>query len=525
VSRRGGALVAVAIPASYSQAVLSVWPENFGAEGDGVVDDTEAIRSAYEAVQSGGNLVLSSPRYLVSGPLALVDGKGVVAILGSTLVRANTWTVGRAFITGSGITGVKVSGIGIDGRGAWSSTPFQNPYSSGESVGFSNDFVGVSLSACPSASVISCSITGVGQAVVASYSDSLKVDRGAFTNLGQCAVTASHCKDLRVSGTTISGIRGQLTSAGDTDPDHSCYADAIFLYSVTGAAIVDNPLIEDVVRIGVVLESDGSTKNTSIVIRHNYIRNLHSSRNGQTNAAVWCEPGHSSGTVIDDNVFDNTGAEIGGDTSTRARGINAYDGCVCTRNVILGFTGHAGITGMNFDAIENTCAGNAYGISHAGGTDRYQSTIDRNQLIGNSLPGLYFLQAHGRVVVSNNLFRDNGQRTSVGYSKLFNSGVTIDRSYSDQTIVWSGANRFESSVSEGDVAGQLCGIYAKAGGTTIFDKSTVSGCVFVFSGHFNTSYPGKMALQPCSFASISVLDVVTVDEILNTNGNANGKIP
>lgn len=80
-------------------------PIDFGAVGDGVVDDTAAIQAAFDAVQQYGGVVFPAGVYRTNGVIDLtendvtIDFQGVTFLVGDTGTNA-TFTVGGSTITG-----------------------------------------------------------------------------------------------------------------------------------------------------------------------------------------------------------------------------------------------------------------------------------------------------------------------------------------------------------------------------------------------------------------------------------------
>mmetsp|Transcript_53203 Transcript_53203/g.149934 ORF Transcript_53203/g.149934 Transcript_53203/m.149934 type:complete len:485 (-) Transcript_53203:73-1527(-) len=126
----------------HGQEPLRVKVTDFGAEGDGVTDNTEFFKAAFDKVaESGGGTVVLPPGVFRSGPLRLVSGLTLLLKSGAVLQaideferyalidplpsygtgREGSATVRReAFLSGDKLTGVKIIGEGnstIDGAG------------------------------------------------------------------------------------------------------------------------------------------------------------------------------------------------------------------------------------------------------------------------------------------------------------------------------------------------------------------------------------------------------------------------
>ena len=69
--------------------VTSVYVENYGAKGDGVTDDTEAIQQAINE-NPNSQILFKGGRYLISKPIQLIDFKGNCINLGGATIFTNT---------------------------------------------------------------------------------------------------------------------------------------------------------------------------------------------------------------------------------------------------------------------------------------------------------------------------------------------------------------------------------------------------------------------------------------------------
>jgi hypothetical protein len=487
---------------------------DFGVIGDGVHDDTAAIINAIQFLSFGTVDFTGLTACLLSNTIPLRSGINLVGD-GVVFTYARSRSDYLVFVAGTDVSGVVIDGIVFDGLGHWSSTPFANPYAPGNSVGFTNAHDAINLANCANVQITNCEVKGVGRGFVVSVGRDIAITDNFLHNLGEAGIRLMFTTSVKVFRNRISGVYGQLTAPGDTTVDHSCFADGVYLYDVTGVEIANNPLIEDIVRIGVVLEGNAAPRNTDVEIHHNAFKNFHSCRGGQSNAGVWCEPALSIDALIHDNLFDNDGAILGW---IAAHGVQA-DNCTLTNNRFINFN-DVGIFGSDFIARNNILENNGFGLACYG-----RSTITGNTCIQNLYCGLFVNTAHGSVVIEDNTFIDNGQQPSPLYLKLFRSGISIDPYYNDQHTTIN-RNIFVSSANEGDFRGQLYAIADVSGGDLPYDKSLITNCSFTFTGTFATLYPASMHVAPCSFARIDGgTEAVVVDEVLNVDGNVNGKIP
>ncbi|HET7572654.1 MAG TPA: glycosyl hydrolase family 28-related protein [Gaiellaceae bacterium] len=94
-------------------------PEQYGAAGDGVTDDSTAIQDAIDAMNTagGGWVWFTASTYLIGSTLTLKDG---VTLVGPRLHRPLTGATGTTILAASGMTGFMIEasnaiGVGISG--------------------------------------------------------------------------------------------------------------------------------------------------------------------------------------------------------------------------------------------------------------------------------------------------------------------------------------------------------------------------------------------------------------------------
>lgn len=98
-------------------------PQDYGAVGNGVADDTAAVQAAITALQvTGGTLFVPAGTYLLSSVLTCT---GTVNVLGvgpgvSVLHQSSTSANGLTFNSAGALTGVSVAGISLTGPGSGS---------------------------------------------------------------------------------------------------------------------------------------------------------------------------------------------------------------------------------------------------------------------------------------------------------------------------------------------------------------------------------------------------------------------
>lgn len=98
-----------------------VTPQDYGATGNGVTDDTTAVQAAITALQTGGGtLFVPAGTYLLSSALTCT---GTVNILGagpgvSILHQSSTSANGITYNSAAALTGVSIAGLSLTGPGS-----------------------------------------------------------------------------------------------------------------------------------------------------------------------------------------------------------------------------------------------------------------------------------------------------------------------------------------------------------------------------------------------------------------------
>ena len=483
------------------------------ADNSGVGDSTTAIQAAIDAAAAAGGGVVWLPlgAYRTTANLQL---KTKVRLSGSAarIFCSASWATYGAFVEANGITDFAVSGITFDAGGSYSGSAFANPYSAGNSVGFSNNHVGVWIrGSAARGAVTGNTFTGIARGVLIASATALDIDANQFTTLGACGIYVEAAQYVTVRGNIIRSVAGNLTSAGDTSTASSKYADGINIHGSTDISIVGN-VIEDVKRIGIVLEGDGVTLNARITISGNVVKNCNGNRGSERNAGIWSESGKSTRPInVIGNTVDNTGAAAG---TNNQRGIVGYH-CAISSNVVTGWR-HEGVFGADMSVTGNEILGNGYdGVQVYAQAAGKTTRISGNYISGNGSSGVRLEVAHGIVVVDNNTIDGNGVTRDF-------SGVMVNRYYNDQRVVIKG-NAFLSAAAEAASTGQLYGIRAVYGGDINWTSRFIEGNTFAFTGTFSTAYPGNIVVVPCSLG-IDNTSTVTVSEIHGLNANESDKV-
>jgi Right handed beta helix region/Pectate lyase superfamily protein len=270
-------------------------------------DDTVAIQAAINS-QLSGDVVLSAGTYNVSGPISL---KSHVNLIGQSARFLVTSSVGfhNGVLQGSALSGVTISGsLAIIGSGVWSATPFANPYGGGNSVGFTNSEYGVRINGGNNIQISGVECSGLDGGIMVSGTNITINGGNNLHDLGSFGVYPTAVVGGAISGNAIHHIQGGLTAAGDTNIADSKFADGIYVHGCQNLSIDGND-IDDVIRIGIVLEGDGITLNDNVTINANVVSNVHGARGTEYNGAIWEESGKSTtNNFITNNVCNNVGA-------------------------------------------------------------------------------------------------------------------------------------------------------------------------------------------------------------------------
>jgi parallel beta-helix repeat protein len=509
----GSGAVATTVQAKLRQTVSVM---DFGATGDGTTDDTAAIQAAVNSL-TAGVVVFPVGTYLISAKIILKSNVSMSG-LGATI----TYTTPYADDTGmfddnsSAVENITIEGFVFDGNGTWTNTPFANPYGGGNSVGFTNGQRGVALFNASSKKITinNNTFTGLEQGIYTGACEDILINGNIFDTIGTAAVNTS-CTYSTISNNVIRSVLGNLTNAGVTNVDQSIYADGIYFYSAQTVSVTGN-VIEDCVRIGVVLEGDAVTLCSNISISGNSLKNFNSCRGTEYNAAIWAESGKIDYTCsATGNVCDNTGA---------IAGTNASYGILGTRLTMTGNTITAfniGITSNELKAFNNTIQNSSQsGIQLGSQSANKSSAIVGNHISNNGACGILIAQSRGEIHISGNMIIDNGQTTANPQNF---SGIAIERYYNNQKVVISG-NTFISSANEGATTGQLRSITGVAGGDFTRTTNWVRNNQFIFTGTFTTAYPSNLSVQPCSFGYDNTSGTIFKYTLMPVNGNMDSKM-
>ena len=492
----------------------SVNVKDFGAAGDGTTDDTAAIQAAINSI-TAGTVIFPAGTYRTTANITLKSNVNIIGY-GAKLTYITSWAnLGSFFSTSGAIkNNISISGITFQGNGTWKATPFANPYGGGNSVGFTNNHVGIFADTNSyNIRINNCIFTGLGVGVVLGHCNQCDISNNTFTTIGKIAIYPNYCSYITINSNIIREVLGNLNSAGDTIVANSKFADGISIFASTQVTVSNN-VIENCIRIGVVLEGDAVTLNSGIAITGNAIKNLNSCRGTEYNAAIWSENTKSDYTcLVTGNTLNNTGANAGANYSIGIQG--SY--LTMTGNFIRGFG--IGITGIELRAYSNTIENNGLGISIASQIAGKSTEIVGNRIALNINIGFEIYQCHGVISVRNNTFEDNASAQTRSSSNC--SALRINRYYNDQKVPIVG-NTFISSQNSRATSGQLYAITGVAGGDFNFNTYYIQGNTFLFTGTV-TAYPKGSGVVPVAFAYDNTWTMFPFD-MLEIGGNFSTKI-
>ena len=198
----------------------------YGAVGNGVADDTEAIQDAIDAAYaaSGGTVRATAGTYLVSSSAeynpALVMKSGVDLFVdsGATIQMAANAYEETPVIGVIGVTGVKIYGEGTIAGDKSSHTGSTGEWGHGIMIAGSNNIEvsgGITVTNCWGDGIFIGDAYG-GQ----DYSQNVLVDDFAITSCRRNGISVVSAKTATISNGTISGISGADPQCGiDIEPD------------------------------------------------------------------------------------------------------------------------------------------------------------------------------------------------------------------------------------------------------------------------------------------------------------------
>lgn len=492
--------------------------------GDGVTDDTTNINTAIQAV-SNTNLYFPTGSYLLTGSLTLKSGVNLIGVGEGSVLRPTTDilsavdNISHGYFSGSAVSNIVIRDMKVEGGGTWTATPFANPYGSGNVVGFTNADIGLRLSgACDNIQMINCEINGVHRITHTGYTATGTSDTTRKTNIRieNCRTettgrghTVFYVDGLDIVDCHVKSSLGNITGAGGTVSD-SKFGDGIYLYDCTQLDVGRNH-IEDITRIGIVMEGTGAGNN--MIIHDNRVHNIHDSQDAEVNGCIWVEGANSAPPIV---IADNICYD------SEERGLQLNRSAIVTGGSVRNCA-NTGVTGFNFTMSNVEMVGCGYGFQIASG-DTTSKTYIKNCLISdNDWGGGIIFRTEGLVEFKNNTVEDNGSEKDTTVDGIeFNFGLKIDRFYNSQILVIED-NTFISSEDSSATTGQLYAIMGKSGGDFTNSTKDFLNNQFRFTGTID-AYPTGLEVVPCSYGYNNT-STMSPKELIGYGGNINYKIP
>ncbi|MGI0016988.1 MAG: glycosyl hydrolase family 28-related protein, partial [Nitrososphaera sp.] len=174
--------------------------KDYGAVGNGVADDTNAVRNAISAVQNagGGTIYFPSGNYLIKGTLSFSSQK-VIEIVGNGWSSNILWAFnGHLFKWGSGVScrEVTVSNLKITSTNVSKSAGNAAIFCEGGVAGSYFDHLLITSSG---------SIKPASGIKLVGHSDSTTIHQCQFWNIKGTGITIGHGAEIRIEGGRIIG--------------------------------------------------------------------------------------------------------------------------------------------------------------------------------------------------------------------------------------------------------------------------------------------------------------------------------
>jgi parallel beta-helix repeat protein len=255
--------------------------KDFGAVGDGVTNDRPAILAAEVAAFAAGGIVYFPPgaTYAINSTAGRVGFRVPVRGYGATIkftaVRDKNATITNYLESGTQATDITIEGLTIDGNNLCRGVFLTNAHRS-------------------------------------------RVHRCTIKNCKDSGIAVFDSDDVEVSECAISNVRYEVV------PSTGAPADGIY-FAGCQRGVIRNNRISDFRRIGIVSESDGSTKSYKVRIVENTISNGNNCDDSTTeyNAGIWVE--NTNGATVASNRIYSMGGNSG-QTSGRIYGMVAVGG-------------------------------------------------------------------------------------------------------------------------------------------------------------------------------------------------------
>lgn len=502
-----------------SYSMITAAPVNISDYGTnttpGTTDMTAAIQAAINAASAGQEVIITG----VCAITATINLKSGVNMRGGGTLTTAAQTGQFAFFTGTGISNVDISGLTFNGGGSWTATGF--PYYSGTYYGFTNDNSGIRIvSGSSNVRIHDNVFTGLGfkavdiAGVLATPLNGIMVSNNYFKNNGQSAIRFDFTNNSCINSNVIDGVYGNLAASVSL----SKFADGILIIGCQNLTI-DGNTIRDIVRIGIVLEGDGTLTNNNVTVSGNTISNFHDCRDTEYNAGIWNETTRSGeGCVVIGNSINNKNA---------VAGVRAPIGIEGREITVVGNNVESIELGIGIKGVESKVIGNSIHSCYIGIQCDNQSPTGRayymnNHIHNNGGQGIYLnILSKGTFSICGNIIENNGQYASLAVNEY--AGIGINGYYNNQKVVITG-NTFVTGAIGADVTGQLYGVMGQL----------VIGADFPYTLNYIThntflcnSTPSAIDSKPCAFGywdTVGAVDLA-LDGLLLPAGNTTSKSP
>ena len=366
--------------------LIGVNVKDYGAVGDGNIDDTAAIHAARDVAGVGGKIVIPPGTYMVSGLTADVADQTWELLSNGTVLKMKTGADSALSVTADGVT---IQGGVFDA-----------------SNGTLHDWN--------------------QHGIIVAAADHVTIRNATIQNSPKHAIYGLNCNDVTVTGCTTtnnwgSGIYFQNTLAGPSD---------IADYLIT-ENLIDNSMVTSDDYGGIIVRGASLTRTVSrVTISDNTVRMPSGGSNVRENISVTC----GIDWVVDGNII------TGGWGGISCEG---PQGAIISNNIIRGFHGigielgwdvkNVTVTGnsINADGVDK---GQGISVSSAGSPSPVQDlTISNNTIDGFPTGTSYGIAFGSGAILNRVIITGNSLTSAVNPGQFY--GVFCSESVTNLNIV------------------------------------------------------------------------------------------